>query len=70
LFNVAMARKDVPLMIEEAERHDVALATMPSVAALWPPHVVSIGTLYTGEREVHQREAAAKVILSRSAGRR
>jgi 3-hydroxyisobutyrate dehydrogenase len=34
-FTVAMARKDVRLMIEEAQRHDVALAVMPSVAALY-----------------------------------
>jgi 3-hydroxyisobutyrate dehydrogenase len=30
-----MARKDVRLMIDEAARHDVALAVMPSVAALY-----------------------------------
>lgn len=36
----------------------------------WPRHAVSIRTLYTGEREVHQRRAAAKVRLSRLAGRR
>ena len=34
-FTVAMARKDVRLMIDEAARHDVALAVMPSVAALY-----------------------------------
>ncbi len=33
-FEMTMARKDVRLMIEEAERHDVALALMPAVAAL------------------------------------
>jgi 3-hydroxyisobutyrate dehydrogenase-like beta-hydroxyacid dehydrogenase len=30
-----MARKDVRLMIEEAERHGVGLAVMPLVAALY-----------------------------------
>ncbi len=34
-FTVAMARKDVRLMIDEAPRHDVALAVMPSLAALY-----------------------------------
>lgn len=34
-FTVAMARKDVRLMIDEAQRHDVALAVMPSLAALY-----------------------------------
>ena len=34
-FTVAMARKDVRLMIDEAARHDVALAVMPGVAALY-----------------------------------
>ena len=34
-FTVAMARKDVRLMIDEAARHDVALAVMPSVAGLY-----------------------------------
>ena len=34
-FTVEMARKDVRLMIDEAARHDVALAVMPSVAALY-----------------------------------
>ncbi len=34
-FTVEMARKDVRLMIDEAQRHDVALALMPSVAALY-----------------------------------
>jgi 3-hydroxyisobutyrate dehydrogenase len=34
-FTVAMARKDVRLMIDEAARHDVALAVMPDVAALF-----------------------------------
>jgi 3-hydroxyisobutyrate dehydrogenase len=34
-FTVAMARKDVRLMIDEAARHDVALAVMPSIAALY-----------------------------------
>jgi 3-hydroxyisobutyrate dehydrogenase len=34
-FTVAMARKDVRLMIDEAKRHNVALAVMPSVAALY-----------------------------------
>ena len=34
-FTVAMARKDVRLMIEEAKRHEIALAVMPSVAALY-----------------------------------
>ena len=34
-FTVPMARKDVRLMIEEAARHDVALAVMPSVAGLY-----------------------------------
>jgi len=34
-FTVAMARKDVRLMLDEAARHDVALAMMPSVAALY-----------------------------------
>ena len=33
-FEVAMARKDVRLMIEEAGRHGVDLAVMPAVAAL------------------------------------
>ncbi|MFN7645571.1 MAG: NAD(P)-dependent oxidoreductase [Burkholderiales bacterium] len=33
-FEVAMARKDVRLMIEEAARHGVNLAVMPAVAAL------------------------------------
>lgn len=33
-FEVAMARKDVRLMIEEAARHGVDLAVMPAVAAL------------------------------------
>jgi 3-hydroxyisobutyrate dehydrogenase len=33
-FEVAMARKDVRLMIEEAQRHGVELAVMPAVAAL------------------------------------
>ena len=33
-FEVAMARKDVRLMIEEAARHGVELAVMPAVAAL------------------------------------
>jgi 3-hydroxyisobutyrate dehydrogenase len=33
-FEVAMARKDVRLMIEEAARHGVHLAVMPAVAAL------------------------------------
>jgi 3-hydroxyisobutyrate dehydrogenase len=33
-FEVAMARKDVRLMIEEAKRHGVDLAMMPAVAAL------------------------------------
>ena len=33
-FEVAMARKDVRLMIEEARRHGVELAVMPAVAAL------------------------------------
>jgi 3-hydroxyisobutyrate dehydrogenase len=34
-FAVSMARKDVRLMIEEAERHGVGLAVMPLVAALY-----------------------------------
>ncbi len=34
-FTVEMARKDVRLMIDEAARHDVALAVMPSVAKLY-----------------------------------
>ena len=34
-FTVPMARKDVRLMIEEARRHDVALAVMPGVADLY-----------------------------------
>ena len=34
-FTVAMARKDVRLMIDEAASHGVALAVMPSVAALY-----------------------------------
>lgn len=34
-FEVAMARKDVRLMIEEAKRHGVDLAVMPSVMALF-----------------------------------
>jgi len=34
-FEIAMARKDVRLMIDEAARHDVALAVMPGVAALY-----------------------------------
>lgn len=34
-FTVAMARKDVRLMIEEANRHDVTLAVMPRVAGLF-----------------------------------
>ncbi len=34
-FEVAMARKDVRLMIEEAQRHGVDLALMPAVAALY-----------------------------------
>jgi 3-hydroxyisobutyrate dehydrogenase len=33
-FEVGMARKDVRLMIEEAQRHGVDLAVMPAVAAL------------------------------------
>jgi 3-hydroxyisobutyrate dehydrogenase len=33
-FEVAMARKDVRLMVEEAARHGVDLALMPAVAAL------------------------------------
>jgi 3-hydroxyisobutyrate dehydrogenase len=33
-FEVAMARKDVRLMIEEAARHGVDLAVMPAIAAL------------------------------------
>lgn len=33
-FEMAMARKDVRLMIEEAERNGVSLAVMPAVAAL------------------------------------
>lgn len=33
-FEVAMARKDVRLMVEEAARHGVDLAVMPAVAAL------------------------------------
>jgi 3-hydroxyisobutyrate dehydrogenase len=33
-FTIAMARKDVQLMIDEAARHDVALALMPAVVAL------------------------------------
>jgi 3-hydroxyisobutyrate dehydrogenase len=33
-FEIAMARKDVRLMIEEAGRHGVTLAVMPAVAAL------------------------------------
>jgi 3-hydroxyisobutyrate dehydrogenase len=33
-FEVAMARKDVRLMVEEAARHGVTLAVMPAVAAL------------------------------------
>jgi 3-hydroxyisobutyrate dehydrogenase len=34
-FTVSMARKDVRLMIDEAQRHDIALAVMPSVAGLY-----------------------------------
>src|SRR5271166_1307937 len=34
-FTAEMARKDVRLMIDEAARHDVALAVMPSVAKLY-----------------------------------
>jgi 3-hydroxyisobutyrate dehydrogenase len=34
-FELAMARKDVRLMIEEARRHGVDLAVMPAVAALF-----------------------------------
>jgi len=34
-FEVAMARKDVRLMIEEAKRHGVDLAVMPAVAAVY-----------------------------------
>ena len=34
-FTVAMAMKDVRLMIEEAARNDVSLAVMPSVAKLY-----------------------------------
>jgi 3-hydroxyisobutyrate dehydrogenase len=33
-FELTMARKDVRLMIEEAERHGVTLAVMPAIAAL------------------------------------
>jgi 3-hydroxyisobutyrate dehydrogenase len=34
-FEVAMARKDVRLMIEEAQRHGVELAVMPAVLDLF-----------------------------------
>jgi 3-hydroxyisobutyrate dehydrogenase len=34
-FELTMARKDARLMIEEAARHDVDLAIMPAVAALY-----------------------------------
>jgi 3-hydroxyisobutyrate dehydrogenase len=34
-FEVAMARKDIRLMIEEAARHGVELKVMPAVAALF-----------------------------------
>ncbi len=34
-FTVPMARKDVRLMIDEAQRHGVQLAVLPSVAALY-----------------------------------
>jgi len=34
-FEVAMARKDVRLMIEEAQRHGFDLAVMPAVAAVY-----------------------------------
>jgi 3-hydroxyisobutyrate dehydrogenase len=34
-FEIAMARKDVRLMIEEAERNGFGLAVMPSVAAVY-----------------------------------
>ena len=34
-FTAEMARRDVRLMIDEAARHDVALAVMPSVAKLF-----------------------------------
>jgi 3-hydroxyisobutyrate dehydrogenase len=34
-FTIDMARKDVRLMIEEAERHKVALSVMPGVAGLY-----------------------------------
>jgi 3-hydroxyisobutyrate dehydrogenase len=34
-FTIEMARKDVRLMIEEAERHKVALSVMPGVAGLY-----------------------------------
>jgi 3-hydroxyisobutyrate dehydrogenase len=34
-FEIAMARKDVRLMIEEATRHGVELAVMPAVAVLY-----------------------------------
>ena len=34
-FTVPMARKDVRLMIDEAARHDIALAVMPGVAGLY-----------------------------------
>jgi 3-hydroxyisobutyrate dehydrogenase len=33
-FELTMARKDVRLMIEEAQRHGVTLAVMPAIAAL------------------------------------
>jgi 3-hydroxyisobutyrate dehydrogenase len=34
-FEIAMARKDVRLMIEEAQRHGFGLAVMPAVAAVY-----------------------------------
>jgi 3-hydroxyisobutyrate dehydrogenase len=34
-FEIAMARKDVRLMIEEAQRHGFALEVMPAVAAVY-----------------------------------
>jgi 3-hydroxyisobutyrate dehydrogenase len=34
-FEVAMARKDARLMVEEAKRHGVDLAVMPAVIALF-----------------------------------
>ena len=39
-WELRMARKDVRLMLEEAERHGEALAVLPEIASLFDEYIV------------------------------